>query len=211
VSVKNGIHRIDTKKLSSHAGTATLLFELLRDYGFNRATAAAVFRAIGREPGRIFLSPEFRLVNDRGCLLISPAGAEKSGGHAISSDKHFYAWEGGSMSIRKLALTLDLKRKIREGRYHDPLISWLEAGKVAYPLLLRTWKNGDSFHPLGMKARKKLSDFFTDRKYSLLRKQNTWLLLSGGRIAWVVGERIDDRFRIDDKSQSCLELFYEEK
>ena len=93
---------------------------------------------------------------------------------------------------------------------HRPLrIIKLDLDKITFPLVLRKWKEGDRFKPLGMQNFKKISDFFIDNKYSLITKQNQWLLCSENQIVWVVGERIDDRFKIDSNTKNVYiaELF----
>ena len=69
---------------------------------------------------------------------------------------------------------------------------------------LRLCRQGDSFVPFGMKGRKKVSDYLTDRKFSLLRKERQWVLCCGDDIIWLVGERVDNRFRIDEKTRKVL-------
>jgi tRNA(Ile)-lysidine synthase len=211
VREQGGEWRIDTETLASHAGAATLLFELLRGFGFNRTAAAGIYRAIGQPAGRVFLAPGYQLVTDRKALLLRRAAPAGAGEHVIRSDMHRFDWNNRSIGIRRLALTHDLKKSILEGRAGAAGIAWADAAKVEFPLVLRPWKAGDFFYPLGLKGRKKLSDFLTDRKYPLLRKRDTWLLLSGGRVVWVVGERLDDRFKIDERSKSCLELICEKQ
>jgi len=77
----------------------------------------------------------------------------------------------------------------------------LDYDKLIFPLILRKWHPGDHFYPLGMSHMKKISDYFIDRKLSLVEKENAWLLLSGENIVWVVGHRIDDRYKITDETQ----------
>jgi tRNA(Ile)-lysidine synthase len=77
---------------------------------------------------------------------------------------------------------------------------------LQFPLLLRRWQQGDWFIPFGMKGKKKLSDYFTDRKMSLLDKEEVWVLLSGEDLVWVVGERPDDRFRVTDKTRKLFQI-----
>ena len=77
----------------------------------------------------------------------------------------------------------------------------LDFDKIFFPLLLRKWRRGDRFKPLGMNNFKKLSDFFVDQKYSMLDKESQWILCSGDDIVWIVGKRIDDRFKIDSKTK----------
>jgi tRNA(Ile)-lysidine synthase len=85
-------------------------------------------------------------------------------------------------------------------------VACLDGSKLQYPLLLRKWKHGDTFRPLGMKHMKKVSDFFIDAKLSLIEKERCWVLVSGGQIAWIAGWRIDDRFKITDKTTKVVKF-----
>ena len=83
----------------------------------------------------------------------------------------------------------------------SPNLAALDYDKLTFPLTTRKWKEGDWFYPLGMKGKKKLSDFFIDNKLSLNQKENTWLLTSADNIVWVIGMRIDNRFKVTDKTK----------
>ena len=82
----------------------------------------------------------------------------------------------------------------------------LDMHKLNFPLRLRHWKEGDTFIPLGMSNRKKLSDFFIDEKFSLLQKEQTWVLCSGDDIIWIVGERINDRYKITEDTREVYKI-----
>ena len=84
--------------------------------------------------------------------------------------------------------------------------AFFDADKVAFPLLWRNWKNGDSFQPLVMPHKKKISDFLVDNKLSLVDKKNITVLESAGQIVYIVGWRIDDRFKITDHTKRILNL-----
>jgi tRNA(Ile)-lysidine synthase len=92
----------------------------------------------------------------------------------------------------------------------DRHIAYLDLEKLHYPLILRNWEKGDWFVPLGMKGKKKLSDFMIDKKIPLNLKKRMMVLLSKDSIAWVAGHRIDDRFRIDSKTRKILKITYQE-
>ena len=84
-------------------------------------------------------------------------------------------------------------------------VAQLDAEKIQFPLTLRHWRHGDRFHPLGMKGSKLLSDFFVDQKFTETQKENVFLLLSAdNQILWVVGYRIDDRYKVTDETNSVF-------
>lgn len=86
----------------------------------------------------------------------------------------------------------------------DKATACFDADKLQHPLSLRLCRQGDSFVPFGMKGRKKVSDYLTDRKFSILHKERQWVLCCGDDIIWLVGERADNRFRIDEKTRKVL-------
>ena len=86
----------------------------------------------------------------------------------------------------------------------------LDYDKLVFPLILRKWKNGDSFYPYGMKSEKKISTYYKDLKYSLLDKESQWLLCSDNNIVWVVGQRIDERYKITNKTNTIYRLELDE-
>jgi tRNA(Ile)-lysidine synthase len=88
----------------------------------------------------------------------------------------------------------------------------LDLDKILFPLTLRRWRKGDSFYPLGMNTKKKLSDYFIDRKFSVPEKEKIWLLCSGTQIIWIVGNRIDNRVRVTPQTKEVLQVrWIEEK
>lgn len=93
----------------------------------------------------------------------------------------------------------------------DPHIECIDADAVKRPLVVRSWQYGDRFVPFGMQAEKKLSDFFTDEKVSLYERSTIPLLESAGTIVWVCGKRLDDRFKITNKTQHFIKLEYSQK
>ncbi|TAF62969.1 MAG: tRNA(Ile)-lysidine synthetase, partial [Flavobacterium sp.] len=89
----------------------------------------------------------------------------------------------------------------------DSSTIFVDESKLAYPLVLRKWQEGDVFFPLGMKGKsKKVSKFFKDEKMALLDKENTWLLCSNDAIVWVIGKRADERFKVENTTNTILKI-----
>ena len=88
----------------------------------------------------------------------------------------------------------------------DRSVACLDYGLLRFPLIIRKWQQGDFFVPFGMKQKKKLSDYFVDRKLSLPEKEKMLIIESAGTIAWIIGERIDDRFRISENTSKILQI-----
>ena len=84
--------------------------------------------------------------------------------------------------------------------------AFFDADLLQYPLLVRKKKKGDYFYPKGMAGKKKLSDFFTDEKLSVLQKENIWLLCSGDSVLWLIGKRTDERFKVTERTKHILEV-----
>lgn len=160
----------------------TVLFEILYPLGFNASQVQDIFRALYGQPGKVFVSTGWRVVKDRELLLIERRQ------EAVKP----------ILGIKELDYTPDFTIP------RDKNTACFDADKIHHPLSLRLWKQGDTFVPFGMKGRKKVSDYLTDRKFSVLRKERQWVLCAGDDIIWLVGERSDNRFRIDDATRKIL-------
>ncbi|MBQ7823488.1 MAG: tRNA lysidine(34) synthetase TilS, partial [Bacteroidaceae bacterium] len=82
--------------------------------------------------------------------------------------------------------------------------AYFDAKQLNYPLTIRRWQTGDRFTPFGLNGKKKVSDYFSDRKYSLVDKENAYLLCSGNEIIWLIGERSSNKFRITKNTKEIL-------
>jgi len=179
----------------------TWLFELLKPYGFGFPVVKEIVRSLDGFSGKIFYSPSHRLLRDRENLIIQPRLIIKS--DSEDTDKQYIA-QGTTRFSGALELIFTETEDIKNLKFGDAEIAYLDFDKLSFPLVLRKWEKGDWFIPFGNKGRKKLSDFFVDHKLSLADKENIWLLTSGKDIAWIIGLRIDNRFRITSQTHKVL-------
>ena len=177
-------------------------YELLSPFGFNLSSIRDITGLADSIPGKEVTSATHRLIKDRDKLIIVPLEIK-------TSDKAYRVTLSDLMND-KISIPLDLKFEILENipaSYSDPgRNAYLDFDKLNFPLVIRRWKKGDHFIPLGMSRQKKLSDFFTDQKFSRIDKENQWLLCSGEYIVWIIGQRIDDRFKITGTSNRVLRI-----
>lgn len=192
--------RIPIERLKQLNPIRIYLYEILSDYGFNEAVSDNVLTVLDAESGKRFYSKTHCLLKDRDFLLLYPMEHEKK------EDNYFITAEIASMSEPFEAKIEVLEDLNFISIPKDSNIAMLDMDLLSFPLELRHWKQGDSFVPFGMRKKKKLSDFFTAGKYSLFEKENQWLLCSGNEIVWVVGKRIDDRFKISSSTKSILKI-----
>lgn len=191
-------HRLSIPALMRYPAPETILYELLKPYGFTRLVADEVFLSLSKESGKLFYAPDYRLVKDREYLLVVPRDQEgKPATYTLEAEEGVWH-EPIELSCRKIVLSSGFRLE------KDKRTAYLDYDKLRFPLVLRTWQEGDWFVPFGMKGRKKLSDYFSDHKFSRIQKEQTWLLCSGNDIVWIVGERSDNRFRIDERTKSVL-------
>ncbi|MBD0287622.1 MAG: tRNA lysidine(34) synthetase TilS, partial [Flavisolibacter sp.] len=119
--------------------------------------------------------------------------------YAIEKDNKKVAFSGGCLELK----WVDKEKFVL---HTSKSIAQLDTRQIQFPLLLRKWREGDYFYPLGMQKKKKLARFFIDQKISKNKKENIWVLESAQRIVWVVGHRIDDRFKITEKTKQVLQI-----
>jgi len=174
-----------------------VMYEILREYGFNGDQVSGMIQSFEKTPGKIFYSATHRLIKDRNCLIISPHHEDLFNRYYLEADDEsiklplILSWHFADPSAFKTA-------------NHQPELAYLDAEKLNWPLILRSWREGDRFMPLGMQGFKKLSDFFIDLKISIAEKEKVWILESAGDIVWVVGYRIDDRYKIRPETQRLV-------
>ncbi|MCU0346471.1 MAG: tRNA lysidine(34) synthetase TilS [Saprospiraceae bacterium] len=195
--------RIDLQKLRSYPALSTVLFEILKPFGFNNDQIANILQSTDNQPGSIFHTPQARLLVDRLFLILS-FGENIGGGKKL-------LLEGDSTIALPDGATLKLSAaSIPPSNWDNGKnTTWLDADQLQFPLVLRHWQPGDWFCPLGMAGkRQKLQDFFSNNKISRFEKDKIWLLESAGNIAWVVAWRLDERFKVGEKTKSWIQATF---
>lgn len=194
ITAENNNLKIDLIKLAEYQEVAsTLLYEWLKPYGFN---ADQIFQMLEAEIGAIFYSHTHRLLVDRNYFKIELI-------LFVTDNQQFIipaASEQVRLSVAELTFTYNIAYP--DAFINDPFVVYLDAEKLIFPLTLRRWQAGDSFYPLGLRGKsQKLQDFFTNQKLSRFDKERVWLLESAGSICWVVGHRMDERFKITEQTK----------
>lgn len=191
--------RIDMAALRGVPAAPTVLFELLSPYGFNGAQAEEIWEQMDGGAGKVYQSAEWRLLRDRDSWVLERKDEPYEclcpvlpleGFVRVAPDLAF--------SIRRVHRGPDFSIPTDKGT------ACLDLEKLEYPITVRRVETGDRFTPLGMKGTKLVSDFLTDCKKSVFEKERQLVVCSGGKIAWLVGERIDDRYRIGDDTTRML-------
>jgi len=185
--------RISIAKLVKLDPLKTYLFEFLKEFQFNSSVVDEVANSLSRQSGKKFMSATHSLVKDRDFLIISERTASHQKKPTMITQKLKSIKTPIRMSMRNIKINhFELTASQQ--------CASLDTDKLKYPLRIRKWKQGDFFYPLGMKQKKKLSDFFIDNKISVIEKENIFVVESGSNIAWIIGHRIDDRYKVTKKT-----------
>ena len=163
-----------------------ILFEVLHPLGFNSTQIKDIASSLHSQPGKQFCCKEWRIIKDREFLLLEAV-----------------------QSVSKATPPFQLIREEQEYTSdfqipQEKQTACFDADKLNEEICCRKWQTGDTFVPFGMKGKKKISDYLTDRKFSISQKDRQWVLCCGERIAWLIGERTDNRFRIDETTKRVI-------
>lgn len=170
------------------------LYELLQTYGFHRSQIADLYAS--NLSGKQVATDNFVLVSDRNYWILRKLTSP--------SNKSAFIHDGDSEFRGDVNLSLKTVDVAELSFSDDPNQVCLDIDKLVFPLEIRAWREGDRFTPLGMRGSQKLSDFFINRKLSVLKKQDVRLLCSEGKIVWVIGYQIDDAFKISKTTRRGL-------
>ncbi len=185
-------------QLKPYLHNKAILFELFKPYGLANSQLNDLLKIIDGNTGGHIFTPTHRIIKNRKELIVTD---ENNGNNSVTytlKNIREIAEVPGIESARYVDVTASFEIS------PDPFMACIDSRKLVFPLVIRPWKAGDYFYPLGMKHKKKLSDYFINSKYSLIDKENKLILESEGMIVWIIGDRIDNRFRITNSTKKAL-------
>lgn len=197
LEIKGAEVHIPVLKLQKMVPLQTILWEIVKDFHFASAQLNDIQSLLSADNGKYVASSSHRIIRNRAWLIIAPLQSEESEHILIQNEDDKVAYEEGKISFKKLPV-------ISHQLSPNTEVASLDSKQIQYPLLLRKWKAGDYFYPLGMKKKKKLSKFFTDLKLSKTDKERVWVIEMNKKIVWVINYRIDDRFKVTDTTKEVL-------
>ncbi|SKA48201.1 tRNA(Ile)-lysidine synthase [Chitinophaga eiseniae] len=199
LSQKDDTFMIPVLKLQQTVPLQTVAWELLKDFGCSVAQLPQVLQLLNSESGRYVETSTHRIIRNRSWLLITPAAQTDAPLHVLDTAPAHVTYDNGQLHVRQ-------QERGQATIPTAPETAWLDAAKVSFPLILRKWKQGDYFYPLGMPKKKKISRFLIDQKLSLPEKEKVWVIESAKRIIWVVGLRIDDRVKVTTGTENIIAI-----
>ena len=194
-----GIVLADVSRLNQLIGNSAVLYELFRPFGLSSGTLNDLRNVIKGKTGGQMFTGTHRIIRNRRELIIEEINTEKKEIISVNSPEE----------LRKCPEIVSVRMLNISEKFRIPVsrqIACLDSDLISFPLTLRNWQHGDIFFPLGMKHKKKLSDYFVDEKLSIAAKEKIRILESDGRIVWIVGERIDNRFRVTESTKRVIIL-----
>lgn len=178
----------------------TIIYEIIREYGFSSAQVEECIRLLDSGNGKYISGASHRIIKNRAWLIIAPL--QNSGAAHVIIEKNHTAvsFPEGELLLKifKAGTHVEIEKNLT--------LALLDADKISFPLVLRKWKAGDYFYPLGMKKKKKIARFLIDQKLSKTAKEKVWVLEMDQRIVWVVGLRIDNRFCLSPAAKEILKI-----
>jgi tRNA(Ile)-lysidine synthase len=196
--VKDNEVHLPVLTLSQSKPLNTIVYEILKDFGFSAAQTKEVIQLLDSESGRFVESPTHRVIRNRKWLIVAPVSSEEAETIVLEGPVKFMATSDFSFTMEEADRPAELPTAAS--------MACLDRELLKFPLILRKWKQGDYFYPLGMKKKKKVSRLLIDLKLSKTEKEKVWVLEMNKKIVWVVGHRIDDRYKVSEAT-SCVLLF----
>jgi tRNA(Ile)-lysidine synthase len=198
---------ISIRNLMKHKPLDVWLFYLLKDFDFHRKVTNNLAFVLQNEMpggcGKTFHSETHALLIARDELIVQQIKPK-------DPQTDFPIQE--SQQEVKIPVHLHLSLEVNDSHFvfeNNPSLAYFDAEQLRFPLTIRKWKQGDRFVPFGMTGSKLVSDFFIDNKVDRFSKENTWLLLSGEEIIWIIGQRASNIFRVEKSSKTILKISLE--
>lgn len=195
-------HTVDIGFLRQQVPPEPYAWALLSPFGFNETQVSNIVECLGSTSARKFSTSTHLLVKERSRILIRPI-------ENLLPDKTYEIRAFAKTKKISKPVLLHFHRITDCKKYEIPVQenhASLDFDKLKFPLTIKKWQPGDAFFPIGMRKKKKLSDFFIDQKFSLHEKEQTWLLCSGNNIIWIIGRRIDNRYRVTSETKEILKI-----
>ena len=170
------------------------LYESFKEFGFTQWDD--ILNLLDAETGKQVFSSTYRLIKNRDHLLLSKIESEDFDEIEILESDTKIETPLGILFFDEADAVLDQCSNT----------IFIDKEKLQFPLKVRKKQEGDFFYPLGMTGKKKLSKYFKDEKFSLLDKENTWLLCSREEVVWVIGKRADNRFKVTENTNQILKI-----
>ena len=195
----------DLKKLSN---PKIYLFEILKEYGFTQWNDVADL--LEGQSGKQVFSKTHRLIKDREVLILSEILQQEKTDYFEITENTAEINMPIALKFETITIPFDTKnhqnKVLEEIIFDDKNTISIDFDHIEFPLILRKWQKGDFFFPIGLNGKKKVSKFFKDEKLSLTEKENVWLLCTKNEIVWVVGKRMDDRFKVTKSTSKILKI-----
>jgi tRNA(Ile)-lysidine synthase len=194
INEEDEVLKINISQINQFSNPKAYLYQLLKDYKFTAWND--VYNLLSAQSGKQVFSKNYRLLKDREFLILSKIDFS-------NSLEMIYRIKENQSEIKKpIHLTLE---EIDEKSLENKHTIYVDKDLLKYPLIVRKRKNGDYLYPTKMEGKKKLSKFFKDEKFSLIEKENTWLLCNAEeQIIWVINYRQDRRFVGNQKLKITL-------
>ena len=196
IETKEAITKINIDKIQQLSNPKAYLYQLLKNHSFTEWND--VYDLLSAQSGKQVFSKTHRLLKDRDFLMLT-----KKEVSSFIKDS-FEITENQSKITQPIQLTFE---EIQENSTENKQTIYVDKDLLKYPLLVRKWQNGEYLYPTKMQGKKKLSKFFKDDKFSLLEKENTWLLCNAdNEIIWVINHRQDRRFSTTSSTRKTLKI-----
>lgn len=183
---------IDKRNVLELENAHAVLWELLKDYGFNYVQCKDLIQE--HIPGKQFYSSKYRIIIDRNSFILEPRKESIPDALTIENTSDVLPRAGESLTFKTVdSNVFKLTKKLS--------VAQLDADKLVFPMTWRPWKPGDVLIPLGMKTSKKVSDLLIDAKVSLPDKEKITVIESAGEVVWVVGMRINEHYKVTEKTR----------